>query len=168
MAYSTIGNLNALDASKEKWSAYTERFEHFAIANGIDTERLVSMFLAVIGSSNYELLRNLVALQKPAENKYKELIESLQKRFEPAPLIIAERFHFHKRDQLEGEGVADYAAILKQYAERCEFAEFLEQALRDRFVCGLKSSTIQKKTTYGEKVDVARSCGHSPSHGMCR
>ena len=41
--------------------------------------------------------------------------------------------------------MADYAAVLKQYAECCEFTEFLEQALRDRFVCRLKNSAIQKK-----------------------
>ena len=48
--------------------------------------------------------------------------------------------------------MADYAAILKQNAERCEFAEFLEQALRDRFVCGLKSSAVQKKILTEKKL----------------
>lgn len=138
MANSTIGNLNAFDASKKKGSAYTERFEHVVTANGIDADkeekRLVSVFLPIVGNTTYYLLRSLVAPKKSAEFKYKELVEVLQKHFEPAPLIIAERFHFYKRDQLEGEGVADYAAILKQYAEPCEFAEFPEQALRDRFV----------------------------------
>ena len=94
MTYSTIGNLNAFDTSKEKCSAYTERFEHFPIANGIDIEKdqkkLLSVFLAVIASLTYELLRNLVAPQKPAEYKYKELVEVLKKHFEPAPLIIVE------------------------------------------------------------------------------
>ena len=147
MANNTIGNMNAFDAAKEKWSAYTERFEHYTYANGIDTKdekKLVSVFLAIVGSSTYDLLRNLVAPKKPAEYKFKELVDVLQRHFEPAPLIIAERFHFHKRNQHEGEGVADYAAVLKQYAERCDFAEFLEQALRDRFVCGLKNSAIQR------------------------
>ena len=49
--------------------------------------------------------------------------------------------------------MADYAAALKQYAERCDFAEFLEQALRDRFVCGLKNSTIQKKLLTEKKLN---------------
>lgn len=75
----TIENLNAFDASKEKWRAYTKRFEHFVIANGIEQtkkeKRLVSVFLAVDGSKTYDLLRNLVAPQKPAEFKYKKLVE---------------------------------------------------------------------------------------------
>ena len=56
--------MNAFDAAKEKWSAYTERFEHHTYANGIDTKdekKLVSVFLAIVGSSTYDLLRNLVA-----------------------------------------------------------------------------------------------------------
>ena len=46
--------MNAFDAAKEKWSAYTERFEHYTYANGIDTKdekKLVSVFLAIVGSS---------------------------------------------------------------------------------------------------------------------
>lgn len=72
------------------------------IANGIDADkqekRVVSVFLALFGSTTYDLLRNLVAPYKPAEFKYKKLVEVSQKHFEPAPLIITERFHFHKRD----------------------------------------------------------------------
>ena len=113
---------------------------------------LCQCFVAIVGRSTYDLLRNLVAPKKPAEYKFKELVDVLQRHFEPAPLMIAERFHFHKRDQHKGEGVADYAAVLKQYTERCDFVEFLEQALRDRFVCGLKNSAIQKKLLTEKKL----------------
>ena len=41
--------------------------------------------------------------------------------------------------------MADYAAALKQCSERCEFGGFLEQALRDRFVCELLNRQIQKR-----------------------
>ena len=34
---------------------------------------------------------------------------------------------------------------LKRLALKCEFETFLEEALRDRLVCGLKSLQIQKK-----------------------
>ena len=98
---------------------------------------------------------------KPADLKHQELVEILGKHFNPAPLLIAERFHFHNRNQNEGEGVADYAAALKKYAERCQFDSFLEQAQRDRFVCGLRNRAIQKKLltekdlTWKMAVDIA-------------
>ena len=75
---------------------------------------MVSVFLTVIGSKTYELLRNLIAPGKSADLKYEELVEILGKHFNPAPLLIAERFHFHTRSQNEGERVADYAAALKK------------------------------------------------------
>ena len=34
---------------------------------------------------------------------------------------------------------------LKRLALKCDFGTFLEEALRDRLVCGLKSVQIQKK-----------------------
>ena len=58
--------------------------------------------------------------------------------------------------------MADYAAVLKQYAERCEFIGFLEQSLRFPFVCALKNSAIQKKLPTEKKANVAGSCGHCP------
>ena len=79
------------------------------------------------------------------EFKLAELLETLSNHFQLKPIIIAEHFHFHKRDQEEGEGMADYTAALKRCSERCEFGGFLEQALRDRFVCGLRNRQIQKR-----------------------
>lgn len=98
-----------------------------------------------VGSNGYNLLRDLKAPAKPSEFKLAELLETLSNHFQRKPIIIAERFHFHKRDQEKGEGMADYAAALKQCSERCEFGGFLEQALRDRFFCGLRNRQIQKR-----------------------
>ena len=162
MANSTIGHIEPFNNEKENWDSYAERFNHYLLANDIEDEKkMVSVFLTIIGSKTYELLRNLVAPGKPADLKYQELVEILGKHFNPAPLLIAERFHFHNRNQNEAEGVADYAAVLKKYAERCQFDSFLEQALRDRFVCGLRNRAIQKKLltekdlTWKMAVDIA-------------
>ena len=162
MANSTIGHIEPFNKEIENWDSYAERFDHYLLANDVkDEKKIVSVFLTIMGSKTYELLRNLVAPGKPADLKYQELVEILGKHFNPAPLLIAERFHFHTRNQNEGEGVADYAAALKKYAERCKFDSFLEQALRDRFVCGLKNRAIQKKLltekdlTWKLAVDIA-------------
>ena len=46
--------------------------------------------------------------------------------------MIAERFHFHRRQQAPGESIADYNAALRTLATRCQFGAYLEEALRDR------------------------------------
>ena len=77
-------------------------------------------------------------------------------------MVIAERFHFHKRDQREHEKISDYCTTLKKASERCEFKAFLDEASRDRFVCGLKSRNIQKKLlaeqdlTWNKALEIAQ------------
>ena len=54
--------------------------------------------------------------------------------------MIAERFKFHRRNQRDGETVAQYLAELRKLTEQCDFKEYLEEALRDRLVCSLVPS----------------------------
>lgn len=61
------------------------------------------------------------------------------------PLVIAERFHFHQRLQAVGESIADYIAELRRLTTHCEYGAHLDEALRDRLVCGLRNMSIQKK-----------------------
>ena len=94
----------------------------------------------MIGADAYGVLRNLLAPQRPKDKFFDELKEVLTGHCSPKPILIAERFKFHRRNQLESESVAQFVVALK-----CEFGAFLEEALRDRFVCGLKNIHIQKK-----------------------
>ena len=61
------------------------------------------------------------------------------------PIIIAERYKFHKAEQEESESVRQYLAKLQKFAETCEFGAYRGEAIRDRFVCGLHSQAIQRK-----------------------
>ena len=72
-------------------------------------------------------------------------METLTQHLEPKPIIIAERYKFHKAEQRESESIRDYLATLQRLAETCEFGGYREEAIRDRFVCGLKTRTIQRK-----------------------
>ncbi|XP_054280194.1 uncharacterized protein K02A2.6-like [Macrosteles quadrilineatus] len=57
--------------------------------------------------------------------------------------------HIDVRDrgcaQKEGEAVSEFAVQLKKLASTCDFKEFLDDALRDRFLCGLRSNEIQSR-----------------------
>ena len=97
---------------------------------------MVPVFLTVI--------LDILAPDKPKDKTLVELKVVLLSHFEPEPLVIAERFHFHKRDQKEGEPLADFVAELRRLASKCQFGTHLDDALRDRFVCGLRNESIQK------------------------
>ena len=100
-----------------------------------------------MGKETYSLLSNLVAPAKPASKSYGELVAVLKAHLKPKVLVIAERFRFHQRRQRENETVAQYMAELRKLADKCQFQfkDYLEEALRDRFVCGLREELVQRK-----------------------
>lgn len=142
---STIGSLTEFKPESERIEAYLERVQLFFDANGIEDEKKVAVLLTVIGSTTYALLSSLLAPRKPREKSFEELAATLRRHFEPKPLVIAERFHFHRRNQASGESISDYVAELRRLATNCEFGDYLEQALRDRFVCGIRHENTQKR-----------------------
>ena len=76
--------------------------------------------------------------------------------------MIAERFHFHRRVQAVDESMAEFDAALRNVATYCEFEGTLEEALCDRFVCGLRNEATQRKLltehdlTYHEALEIAK------------
>ena len=72
-------------------------------------------------------------------------MDTLKAHFEPKSLMIAKHFHFHKQDQASGESILKYAAELRRLAAKHSFAGYLDEALRNRFVSGLQSDSIQKR-----------------------
>ncbi|CAC5398698.1 unnamed protein product [Mytilus coruscus] len=104
----------------------------------------------------YSLLRNLCAPAKPNTKTFGNLIEILTDHLRPKPLIIAERYKFHQRKQESHEKVRDYLANLRKLADTCQFNAFLEEALRDRLVCGLYSKTIQRKLLSESELDLKK------------
>ena len=76
--------------------------------------------------------------------------------FAPAPLAIAERYRFHKRDQAPGETVATYVAEVRRMARYCDFGGNLEISLRDRFVWWLKNKAVIKKLLQEKDLDLPK------------
>lgn len=140
-----FGNIGPFDEATEQWSAYTERFEYFALANKIDDDVKVPTFLSVMGGKTFNLLRSLVQPDKPGTKSYDDIVKILGDHYSPKPLIIAERFRFHKRNQEDGKSVAQFVADLKRLSEHCEFGMVLNDTIRDRLVCGLSNESIQKR-----------------------
>ncbi len=69
----------------------------------------------------------------------------LRMHFEPKPVVIAERFHFHCHNQAVGESISTYLAEPRRLSTHCAFGDYLKQALRDQQVCGIRSESIQKR-----------------------
>ena len=153
-----IGEIGEFSEGKETFTCYLERLEQFFIANAIKQDRAVSVFLTltVIGPKSYTLLKSMVSPDKVSEKSLEELKKILRNHYSPQPLIIAERYKFHKREQKSGESVNEYVVELKRLASTCQFGTFLNDALRDRLVCGMLNTQSQKKLLAEKELTLVR------------
>jgi len=83
------------------------------------------------GRNNLLPSSDLTAPDAPSTKSLEEISTILRKHYEPKRAIIAERFHFHKREQAAGESIVEFEAALRKLAMHCAFGKYLEQALRD-------------------------------------
>lgn len=141
----TIGKIGEFREERETFVCYLERFEQFLAANNVADERRLPIFLSVVGPTAYGILKNLLQPTLPKDKDYAAITKALKDHYHPKPIVISERFKFHKRNQREGEKVTDYVVALKKLSIDCEFGTFLNDALRDRLVCGLRAENIQRK-----------------------
>ena len=156
------GSLREFHPESDTIKAYLERTSLYFSANDVPDAKKIAVLLSTIGAPpTYSLLSDLVAHDPPCEKSLAEIVEALCRHFEPKRTVIAERFHFHKRGQATGESVADFDAALRKLAIHCNFADTLEDTLRDRFVCGLCSEAMQRRLlsekglSYRKAMDVA-------------
>ena len=157
MAKQYLGQLSAFQQDSDTISAYLERVQIFFNANGIEEDKQkVAIFLNAVGARTYALLRDLLSPAKPADKTFAELQKALTDHFEPKPLVIAERFYFHQRAQGTNESVLEYVAELRRLATHCEFGAFLQDALRDRLVCVLRSIAAQKNLLSEENLSLEK------------
>ena len=86
----------------------------------------------------YFLLRSISAPRKPKGLSFTEIVDSLAQHLDQKPIIIAERYKFHKTEQGKTESIRQFIARLQKFAITCEFGAYREEAIRDRFVCGFR------------------------------
>ena len=124
-----------------------------------EDEKKRHLLLAMIGGRTFKLLANLMAPKKPGEVEYAAIHQVLQDHFKPRPIKITERFRFYKRHQQPSETVTTYLAELRRLASTCEFGKFLNEALCDRLVCGLREETMQRRLLAEPRlVDLKQAC----------
>jgi len=145
MATAILGKISEFNEEVETFDNYCERLEHFVTINKIDSDKKVSSFISIIGPALFTTLKDLLHPKKISEVSYDDMVKILKAHFVPKCNITYERFVFYKRLQKEGESILEYSCQLKKLATKCNFGSFLNEALRDKFLCGLRSSTIQSK-----------------------
>uniref|UniRef100_A0A1B6L0V9 RNA-directed DNA polymerase n=1 Tax=Graphocephala atropunctata TaxID=36148 RepID=A0A1B6L0V9_9HEMI len=141
---SFLGNIKEFDESDDI-ELYLERLHQYFKANSVKDDAKAPILLTLIGPKPYGVLRNLVSPKTVDSLDFDTIVKELKSHYAPKKLVISERFKFYKRDQLPSESISNYVVELKQLASQCNFNSFLEEALRDRLVCGVNNEAIQRK-----------------------
>lgn len=108
-----MGSISGFKPDAESVMAYLKRMKLLLLANEVPNKKHVAIFLSLLGGTTYGILRSLCAPEKPQDDvTYKQPTDLLFRHYEPEPLVIAERFHFYRHDQVPGESVAEYVVEL--------------------------------------------------------
>ena len=143
---SLLGSVGPFDRDTDNWTSYCERLEQFFLANGVaGEEKQRAVLLSACGPTTYKLIRSLVAPRKPTDDSFAELVELVRNHVSHPPSAVVERIHFNSRTQKDGETVGQFVAELRRLSEFCEFGPTLDGMLRDRLVCGVRDSRVQRR-----------------------
>ena len=89
----THGTVSQYQQSKDTWTTYVERLNHYFIANDVTDEgKKRSILLSACGSSTYKLIRSLVEVGQLATSPY-----SVAGYYQPIPSEIVQRYKFNTR-----------------------------------------------------------------------
>ncbi|XP_022111397.1 uncharacterized protein LOC110990623, partial [Acanthaster planci] len=138
-----IGRLDPYDQIEDIWN-YIERLNLYFVASDIPPAKQPAVLLSAVGSTVYKTVKSLAEPTSVSQKGYKDLCEMLVSHCGPKRLVVAERFRFYKRDQHIDESIAQYGVALQNLASPCQFGTFLDDALRDRLICGLRIEYVQK------------------------
>ncbi|VDI58342.1 Hypothetical predicted protein [Mytilus galloprovincialis] len=137
--------IDEFDDILEDWIQYTEKLNHYFIANNIESmEKQRAILLSACGKKTYKLMGNLSAPQKPGEKTYDDIVKLVKDHQHPKPSSIEQRCKFNSRLRQPNELVSQFVAELRQISEHCDYKATLDDMLRDSLVCGIKEDRIQR------------------------
>ena len=118
---------------------------------------------SLLSESNWVV--NIQAVERFAQPgiTQNEILGRIEREVDELLSVIAKRYKFHKRKQRPGESIAEYMVQIEKLSKYCQFGAFLEEALRDRFVCGLNTQNkkIQEKLITETDLTFKRACGRA-------
>ena len=72
------------------------------------------------------------------------------------PSEIVQRYRFNTRYRQQAETIATFVSELRSIAEFCNYGESLNDMLRDRLVCGINDSAIQRRLLAEDKLSFTK------------
>lgn len=135
--------------------ALDRKAENAFLVFGASDNSKVNLLLHYVGQATYDVVCDKLAPAKPKDKTYKDLVELLESHFDPKPLEIVENYRFHMRKQQDGESAEDFIVALRKLAIHCQFGEYLDTALRNQFVFGMRNPKVLNRLLEMENLKLS-------------
>ena len=143
MAHSSV--LGMFDPKTERIDDYKDQFNFYCVAHGMAAEKQKALFLTSIGQQMYVNLKTWIQPNILSALTLAQIVAQLKEHTKEETVEITECYKFFRRQQQPREAVIEYMSGLKQLARTCNFAAYLDTALQDQFVCGMRDLRIQRE-----------------------
>ena len=142
----TIGKVEQFKSEEESTTAYLEQVElYFEDNNSTEGEKKATIFLSVICVQPYTLTDSFSDTNQTERENFWPVDGSTEEALWTYSNSNCECLYFHHRSQQPDESITQYIAELQNLATHCQFAGYLDEALRDCFVCGIRNEVIQRR-----------------------
>lgn len=150
MSTGLLGILTSFDHNVQDWKTYKSRLTQWFVANDItattDTSgtKRRAILLSALTEGTYRLAADLVLPKDLEAVPYDDIIETLDRHFNPKRVGFSERHNFYAAVQQHDESHSQWAARLRGLTSLCAFNN-VEEALRDRFIMGMMACPEKEK-----------------------
>ncbi|KAI5731530.1 hypothetical protein M8J77_011720 [Diaphorina citri] len=123
---------------------FKRKFECYLEANKLTTETSqiqLAHFRSSLDLETDELTQSF----KIPNPKYEQLLEALERHFEPKKNIIMAQFKFFSQVQQHDETFQNFYAKLRKLAKDCEFGEQEGNIMKSRIILGVKDRELQQR-----------------------
>lgn len=119
------------------FSQYQEQLEWIFKHNDYPEVRYKTSFLAVCGKEVFTELKRRFPGKNFNDLTYKQMTDELKKRYDKNDSAVVHSYKFWTKRQGRNESLEDFVITVKNLAERCDFGEFKDRAIRDMLVIGV-------------------------------
>lgn len=153
---------DSFDRENSTWTRWVERLGLALEIFNCEQSKQRKFLLHYMGADTYNILCDRVYPRLSKELSFDEIVKELKEYFDPEPNEILENYRFYLYKQKEEHSCDEFLKELRRLSAHCNFGAYLDTALRNQFVFGLKSQPMRirllekKDLTLAKAIEIAK------------
>ncbi|XP_070388960.1 uncharacterized protein, partial [Dermacentor albipictus] len=141
-----------------EWPAWILHFDDYRYASGLNErpeEAQVRTLLYTMGRQARDIFGTF-NLSAEHSKKFELVKKKFDDYFIKESNVVYKSACFHKRHQMPGESIDQFMTALHVLADKCDFGEFQQRLIRNRFVVGLLHEKLSESLQMDPKLSLAK------------